>query len=165
MKKYFFFYLLFTAAFVVKAGAADSLYHPMANAKKDIAEAIAKAKKEKKHVLIQAGGNWCGWCLEFNRFTTTDQQMDSAIKADYVVYHLNYSPKATNADIMKQYGYPNRFGFPVFLVLDGNGKLIHTQNSSYLEEGKSYNKKKVLDFFASWKPQVFDERNYPYLKY
>ena len=164
MKKYFLLCFFLTASFAIKTRAADSLYHPLANAKKDIADAIAQAKKEKKYVLIQAGGNWCGWCLEFNRFTTTDKQMDSAIKADYVVYHLNYSPQARNADIFQQYGFPNRFGFPVFLVLDGNGKLLHTQNSSYLEEGKSYNKKKVLDFFISWRPQAFDEKNYSYLK-
>lgn len=163
MKKHLLPCLFFIVAFALRSAAADSLYHPLANAKKDIAEAISKAKKEKKHVLIQAGGNWCGWCIEFNRFTTTDKQMDSAINADYVVYHLNYSPQVKNGEIFKQYGYPNRFGFPVFLVLDGNGKLIHTQNSSYLEEGKSYNKKKVLDFLASWKPAVFDDSHYKYL--
>lgn len=155
--------LFFIVAFAARSFAADSLYHPKANAKKDIEEAIAKAKKEKKYVLIQAGGNWCSWCLEFNRFTTTDKKIDSAINADYVVYHLNYSPEAKNADIFKQYGFPNRFGFPVFLVLDGDGKLLHTQNSSYLEEGKSYSRAKVLDFFASWKPAVFEEKNYGYL--
>ncbi|NCI51451.1 thioredoxin family protein [Sediminibacterium roseum] len=163
MKKYSFL-LVFVALASIHAGASDSLYHPLANAKKDIAEAIKKAKAENKHVLIQAGGNWCSWCLEFNRFTTTDKQMDSAINADYIVYHLNYSPQAKNFEVFKQYGFPNRFGFPVFLILDGNGKLIHTQNSSYLEEGKSYNKKKVLGFLADWKPKVLDEKNYGYLK-
>ena len=36
-------------------------------------------------------------------------------------------------DILAKYGYPQRFGFPVFIVLDGNGNRIHTQNSAYLE--------------------------------
>ena len=163
MKSVLFFFFLM-GSLTVHAGYADSLYHPLENAKKGIAAAVAKAKQEKKHVLIQAGGNWCSWCIEFNRFTTSDKQMDSAINADYVVYHLNYSPQNKNADIFKKYGYANRFGFPVFLILDGNGKLIHTQNSVYLEEGKSYSKKKVLQFFAEWKPSVFDENNYGYLK-
>lgn len=161
MKKYMLF--LVTVILFSKANAADSLYHPLADAKKDIAEAIKKAKQEKKYVLIQAGGNWCSWCIEFNRFTTTDKQMDSAINADYVVYHLNYSPQVKNAEMFKQYGFPNRFGFPVFLVLDENGKLVHTQNSSYLEEGKSYSKKKVLEFLSQWKPAAFEEKNYGYL--
>ncbi|MFZ4770506.1 MAG: thioredoxin family protein, partial [Ferruginibacter sp.] len=40
----------------------NKLYNPEADAAKDIAAAIKKAAKEKKYVLIQAGGNWCGWC-------------------------------------------------------------------------------------------------------
>jgi thioredoxin-related protein len=152
------------ACLLVKAGSSDSLYHPLANADKDIAAAIKAANQEKKHVLIQAGGNWCSWCIEFNRFTTSDKQMDSAMKADYVVYHLNYSPQNKNAEIFKKYAFPNRFGFPVFLILDGKGKLIHTQNSAYLEEGKSYNKRKVLEFLREWRPAALDEKSYDYLK-
>ena len=142
----------------------NKLYNPTANAAADIEAAVKKAAAENKFVLIQAGGNWCSWCIEFNRFTTTDKQMDSAINADYVVYHLNYSPQNKNFGIYKNYGFPIRFGFPVFLVLDANGKLIHTQNSSYLEEGKSYNKKKVMEFMEQWRPAAFDEKNYTWEK-
>jgi thioredoxin-related protein len=158
-----FLFCVFVSLFV-RAGYTDSLYHPLANAEKDIVAAVAKARLEKKHVLIQAGGNWCSWCLEFNRFTTTDKQLDSAINADYVVYHLNYSPQNKNAELFKKYGFANRFGFPVFIILDANGKMIHTQNSSYLEEGKSYNKRKIRDFLADWRPAALDEKQYGYLK-
>jgi len=164
MKKVPLFFFFLTAALFSKANYADSLYHPLANAEKDITAAIKQAAKEKKHVLIQAGGNWCNWCMEFNRLTTTDKQMDSAINADYVVYHLNYSPQNTNYELFKKYGFAVRFGFPVFLILDGNGNLIHTQNSSYLEEGKSYNKKKILEFLSEWKPAALDEKSYPWFK-
>ena len=164
MKKYLLIVFLVVSAQFVKANYADSLYHPLENAQKEIAAAIAKAKLEKKHVLIQAGGNWCSWCLEFNRFTTTDSQLDSAIKADYIVYHLNYSPQNKNFDIFKKYGYAQRFGFPVFLVLDTNGNLLHAQNSSYLEEGKSYNKKKILGFLRDWNSASLDEKNYKWAK-
>jgi len=34
------------------------LYDPMADAKKEIADAVKKAKAENKHVFIQVGGNW-----------------------------------------------------------------------------------------------------------
>ena len=164
MKKRLIFFFFMVSSLLVKANYADSLYHPLANAEKDISAAVSKAGLEKKHVLIQAGGNWCSWCLEFNRLTTSDKQMDSAINADYVVYHLNYSPQNTNYEIFKKYGFAVRFGFPVFLILDGNGKLIHTQNSVYLEEGKSYNKKKILEFLGEWKPAALDEKSYPWFK-
>ena len=45
---------------------------------------------------------------------------------------------------------PARFGFPVFVILDNEGNYLHTQNSSYLEEGKGYDVKKVVDFLSKW---------------
>ena len=47
-----------------------------------------------------------------------------------------------------------RFGFPVFVVLDDAGKVIHIQDSSSLEEGQWYNKEKVLRFFKNWTLQA-----------
>jgi len=147
---------------VANAGVSDTakLYNPKADAAADIAAAVKLAKKEHKLVLIQAGGNWCGWCIRFNKFVHEDMQLDSAIKANYIVYHLNYSPENKNADIFKKYSYAQRFGFPVFLVLNDKGQLIHTQNSAYLEEGKGYSKKKVLEFFSQWNVGSFKPENY-----
>jgi thiol:disulfide interchange protein len=145
------------------ATAADSLYHPKADARKEIALAVAKARAQNKQVLIQAGGNWCGWCIEFNRLVTNDTSLHSIIQANYIVYHLNYSQENKNPAIFKAYGFPNRFGFPVFLVLNADGKLIHTQNSSYLELGKSYDAPKVKEFLLSWTNKALQAASYPYL--
>lgn len=161
MKQLFLFFCLISA-FAANATVSDTakLYHPNANATTDIQAAVTKAKQTGKHVLIMAGGNWCSWCLRFNTFVTEDAQLDSAVKAGYVVYHLNYSPENKNTEVFAKYGFPQRFGFPVFIVLDKDGNRIHTQNSSYLEEGKGYNKKKVLDFFHDWSPEALDPHNY-----
>jgi len=158
--------LIFTSVFIliligtVLANDSAKLYNPNADAKKDIAAAIQQAKKENKHVLIQAGGNWCTWCIRFNAFTKNDKSIDSLINANYVVYHLNYSPENKNTDILKQYGFPQRFGFPVFLILNSAGKLVHTQNSAYLEEGKGYSKKLVIGFLKDWTPAALSPDSY-----
>jgi len=136
------------------------LYSTTTNAMDDIAKATAQAKKEHKFVFIMAGGNWCSWCLRFNKFMTEDTQIDSLVKANFIVYHLNYSKENYNLPVFAKYGFPQRFGFPVFVVLDGDGHQIHTQNSGYLEENKGYNKEKVMDFFASWTPNALDPKNY-----
>jgi thioredoxin-related protein len=114
-------------------------------------------------VLIQAGGNWCGWCIEFNRFVSNDTTLRSIIQTNFIVYHLNYSPENKNAEIFKEYNFPNRFGFPVFLILTGEGNLIHTQDSSYLELAKSYDTAKVKEFLLNFTPKAFQESAYPYL--
>ena len=89
-----------------------------------------------------------------------EDRWDSIVNADFVVYHLNYSAENKNQNVYAKYGYPQRFGFPVFVVLDENGNRIHTQNSVYLEEGKGYNKEKIAEFFTAWSPAALDAENY-----
>jgi len=116
------------------ATAAFSLYHPKAAAKEEIVLAVAEAKAQNKQVLIQD---------------------------NYIVYHLNYSNENKNTAIFKAYGFPNRFGFPVFLVLNADGNLIHTQNSSYLELGKSYDAPKGKEFLLSFTSKALQASTIP----
>src|SRR5436190_21363684 len=82
------------------------LYNPDANATADIDAAVKKAAAENKFVLIMAGGNWCSWCLEFNRSTKADPHVDSAINSSFIWYHLNYSKENMNEAVFAKYGYP-----------------------------------------------------------
>ena len=128
-------------------------YDATENAEAKIAELIKKAKKEHKNVMIQAGGNWCIWCLRFNNFVQTTPELKTLVDNNYVYYHLNYSPKNKNEKVFAKYGNPGeKYGYPVFIVLDKTGKMIHTQDSSVLEEGKGYSLEKVKTFFNEWKP-------------
>lgn len=137
------------------------LYDPNADAEGDIASAVKKAAAENKLVLIQAGGNWCGWCIEFARFSKADPQIDSVINSSFVWYHLNWSKENENKKVFAKYGYPQRFGFPVFIILNGKGERIHTQNSEYLEDGKkSYDREKVLSFLQQWTPKALAPATY-----
>ena len=161
MKK--LFCILFLLLFLLHSHAQTTntkIYNPSANAEVDIASLVKLAKIEHKHVLLQAGGNWCSWCIEFNRFTHADSSIDSLLNKCFLIYHLNYSQENENKTIFAKYGYPQRFGFPVFIILDENGNRIHTQNSEYLEQGKSYNKQKVLEFLLNWTPQALDPSLY-----
>lgn len=130
-----------------------TLYHPEADAEKDIVAAVKKAKQENKFVLLQGGGNWCSWCIEFARFCKADPKIDSILNSSFVWYHLNWSKENENKKTFAKYGYPQRFGYPVFIILDGNGNRVNTQNSEYLEDGKkSYNRQKVIEFLENWAP-------------
>ncbi|MEJ7627733.1 MAG: thioredoxin family protein [Ferruginibacter sp.] len=154
------FILIFTF-FFLSAQAQTKIYDPSANAQKDIEAALKKAKRENKFVLIQAGGNWCSWCIEFARFAKADPKIDSVISASYIWYHLNWSKENKNENILARYKYPQRFGFPVFIILNAKGERIHTQNSSYLEDGKkSYDKMKVQDFLEMWSPRALNPEMY-----
>lgn len=139
----------------------NKLYHPEANAEKDIDGAVKKAKAEHKYVLLVGGGNWCSWCIEFERVCKTDPKIDSVLKAGFLSYHLNWSKENENKKIFARYGYAQRFGFPVFIILNEKGERIHTQNSEYLEDGKkSYNHAQVQAFLEMWSPNALNPKLY-----
>jgi thioredoxin-related protein len=136
------------------------LYHPNADAKADIAAAVKEASAGHKNVLLQIGGNWCIWCIYFNDLVKKDADLDKYLRENYVVVHVNYSQENKNEKLLADLGYPQRFGFPVFVVLDDKGNRLHTQNSAYLEEGKGHSKAKVMEFFQSWSPAAIDPKTY-----
>jgi hypothetical protein len=69
---------------------------------------------------------------------------------NYVPVKLNYSPENKNEASNEYLGNPTRFGFPVFIILDGTGKVLHIQDSGLLEEADGYNQKKVTGFLRNW---------------
>jgi hypothetical protein len=73
---------------------------------------------------------------------------------------LNYSKENKNLEALESLEYPQRFGFPVLVILDGKGRRIHTQNSAYLEKEKSYDEKKMIEFLKQWSPAALDPENY-----
>lgn len=158
------FLLIAGFLFILKLDGQDmknfKLYNPDENVDSALKIAVAAAKKENKHVFVQIGGNWCVWCARFNDFVTKDAKLDSAMNANYIVYHMNYSKENMNKPVLEKFGFPQRFGFPVFIVLDQKGKRLHTQNSAYLEEEKSYSHRRVLEFFDNWGPKALDKDQY-----
>ncbi|MCW3461828.1 thioredoxin family protein [Chitinophaga nivalis] len=164
MKKYVWM-LLLSIGFAIPAAQAQTqdlahIYNPTADAKADLAAAVKKAAKENKHVLLQIGGNWCIWCKRLYKFVDDHTSLKAAMEKDYVVYHLNYSKENKNLPILKELGYPQRFGFPVLVVLDAQGKRLHTQNSGLLESADSYDEKKLQEFFKQWSPAALLPSNY-----
>jgi thioredoxin-related protein len=138
-----------------------AIYNVNADAKSDLKIALDKAGKEGKNVLIQVGGNWCKWCIKFHEFITKDSQIDSLINADYVYILINYSKENRNLEMMKQLEYPQRFGFPVLVILDSKGKRLHTQDSGFLESGTdSYSREKIITFLKCWNTMALDPKNY-----
>lgn len=150
---------------VAKAQTAlPKVYNEDINQLEQIDKAVAKAKIEGKFVICQVGGNWCPWCLRFADFISNDTAISKVIDENFVYEHVNYNPRKEGGTektqlakrMMERLNNPGRFGFPVFVVLDEQGKVLHIQDSSFLEEGKSYNQEKVLRFFKNWTPKALN---------
>lgn len=152
--------ILISFSSVAQQEEKPHIYNPEANAEQQIKTAVAEAAKENKHVLVQIGGNWCIWCVRFHNLVNSNDTLKQLVNDNYVVVHLNYSKENKNEKMLAKLGYPQRFGFPVFVVLDKKGNRIHTQNSGYLEEGKGHSKEKVAEFLKQWSPSALDPKNY-----
>lgn len=162
-------------ALAAEAQALKKVYNERIDPIGQIDQAVAKARSEGKFVVCQVGGNWCPWCLRFADFIANDTTISKVIDDNFVYAHVNYNPRQSGSEekvgigsgtmsrkelaaaLMKRLNNCGRFGFPVFVVLDDSGNVIHIQDSSFLEEGQGYNQEKVLRFFKSWTPQAVKE--------
>ena len=141
---------ILTILLLLQCAYSEEIYNPSADAMADIKFAISLAKETDKHVFVKVGGNWCGWCKMYAKFTKADKDIMRVMEDDYVFVLVNWSTENKNSDAMSYLGNPERFGFPVFVIIDGGGNVLHTQDSALLEQGKGYNKKHVMRFLTVW---------------
>lgn len=160
MKKFKLFLFVSLMLIFTDNSFAQKIYNPENDAKKDIAEAVTKAKDEGKHVLIQVGGNWCPWCIKLHNFLNSESEINQLLTNNYIFIVVNYSKENKNTEVLKELEFPQRFGFPVMVVLDQNGKRIHTQNTGILEQEKGYELSKVKSFLINWRPEALNPDNY-----
>lgn len=164
MKKWMITCLLVCVSLLVNAQGLKKVYDENVNPLEQIDQALATARSEGKYVICQVGGNWCPWCLRFADFITNDSTISKLVADNFVYIHVNYNPAEDDAvkvqrgkAMMQRLNNPRRFGFPVFVVLNGEGNVLHIQDSSFLEEGKSYNQQNVIRFFKNWTPKAVEE--------
>jgi thiol-disulfide isomerase/thioredoxin len=129
-----------------------NIYDESADGSKQIADALAIATKEHKHVLLQFGANWCGWCYKLHNLFDTDKNIANELKGNYVVVMIDVN-KGHNDVTDKMYGHPTRFGLPAIVVLAADGKQLTTQDTGKLEEGDHHSPDKVLAFLKEWAAQ------------
>jgi thiol-disulfide isomerase/thioredoxin len=132
------------------------IYDTRADAKQDIAGALHNARTQRKHVLLIMGANWCIWCRRLHATMENDPALARILKEKFIVVNVDVNQrdgKMRNLDVNARYGDPIRFGLPVLLVLDADGRLLVTQETGALEDGKdAHDPAKILAFLRKWAP-------------
>lgn len=114
--------------------AQPATYDEKADAKAEIAAALAKAKKENRRVLVQWGANWCGWCHKLHGTFTTDAKTRRVLMYEYDVVLVDIGRFDKNMDLAASYGADlKNAGVPFLTVLDAEGKAIANQETGALE--------------------------------
>jgi thiol:disulfide interchange protein len=131
--------------------APEPKFDPTRDAARDIDAAVAEARRAGKHVILDVGGEWCGWCHALDRYFREHPQILAVREKHYVWLKVNYSPENKNTAVLSR--YPAIPGYPHFFVLDQQGKLLQSQGTAVLEKGPSYDDDKMTEFLLKWAPK------------
>ena len=128
------------------------LYDDPANARTDIAAALAAASKDHKRVILVFGGNWCYDCHVLDA-TFHSRQIAPLVDENYHVVHVNVGDYDKNLDLTKKYEIPLEKGVPSLAILDPDGKLVVSQKKGEFESTTRIGPEDVVGFLKKWKPQ------------
>jgi hypothetical protein len=82
------------------------------------------------------------------KYFADNEKVAAALARDYLIMKVNYSEENHNEEFLKE--LPKIPGYPHLYVYDADGKLLHSQGTEELEEGKGYSEEAVLKFLAKW---------------
>ena len=141
--------------FPIPVGGADKpterkIYDESANGDKQVADATVIARRERKHILLQFGANWCGLCLKLHKLFESDKSIHEELGSNYVLVLVDVN-EGHNKDFAAKHG-ADKHGIPFLAVLNRDGKAITTKDTSDLYEGNHPSPKKVLTFLKTWEP-------------
>ena len=161
--KTFFLFLCVTAfdipatAQLISASRNASLWIPLEkfdeqrDADTDIKLATAEARRSGRRVLLDVGGEWCIWCHRLDTLFSKNQELNDLLHKNFVIVKVNYSKENKNEKVLSR--FPKIPGYPHLFVLDSRGKLLCSQGTGELEEGKGHSKEKVMAFLRTWAPK------------
>lgn len=126
----------------------SKIYNSQADAESDLNFAIAIAKEQNKHILLEVGGDWCPWCRAFDKFVKDNSQVNEYLNDNYVLVKVYYGKGNYNGKFLA--GFPRLIATPHFYTLDSEGSVLKSQGSEVLEKGRSYDVLKVMAFLQKY---------------
>ena len=133
-----------------------AIYDTKADGDKQIAEALVRAKRDNKRVLLQFGANWCSWCYKMHDLLGTHPEISKAVLYEYDLVLVDVTTVdglKHNEAVVERYGEPTKHGLPVWVILDAAGRQLTTVDTATLELGEGYDTNKVLASLSKWKAE------------
>jgi hypothetical protein len=128
------------------------LYDTNANARVEIQEAVARAKKLHQRVILVFGANWCYDCHVLDQ---AFRQLDVAhrLEKGFQVVHVDIGDDGKkNNDVAADYQVPLSKGIPALAVLGPDGSLLYSQKNGEWESARSMDPDDIMTFLDKWKP-------------
>lgn len=138
------------AADIAAAAALNASFDPLRDPARDLETAKVEAQRGGKRVLLEIGGERCDWCRILDDLIEGDAEIRSFRDANFVWVKVNHSEENENTAFLSQ--YPEIKSYPHLLVLEADGKLLHSQSTGELEKGKAYDRRKLFALLKEWAP-------------
>ncbi len=126
-------------------------FDPTRDPKADLATAVQAASNSGKRIILDVGGEWCGWCVYMDTFFSKNPVLSKIRDDNFIWVKVNMSEQNENKSFLKPYPEPS--GYPHLYILSKTGRLLRSQDTSYLELAKGYNLVKFTRFLRSWSPK------------
>jgi thiol:disulfide interchange protein len=130
--------------------AKKDLYPADADAKKEIADALAKAGAENKRVMLIFGGNWCYDCHVLDQ-ALHEGEAGKIVKENFLLVHVDIGEGDKNLDLVQKYKIPLEKGVPAVAILGATGKLVYSSGEGEFEAARSMLRKDLVAFLIRWK--------------
>ncbi|MFN5051630.1 MAG: thioredoxin family protein [Planctomyces sp.] len=142
------------AAAKPSAATRTPIYMEAANGEELIAAALKRAQRDHKHVLIEWGGNWCGWCWKLHDVFHNESTVQPLVHEEFELVLID---QGKNNELMLKYaGEAGVSGFPHLTVLDSAGAVLTNQETGSLEVGPQHDPQRVAAFLQKWMPAKQD---------
>ncbi len=126
------------------------IYDTEANPAQDIAAAVKQARKEKKRIILDFGGDWCGDCQVLDIYFHQSPNAE-LLAQNFILVHVDIGRMDHNVDTAEKYKVPIKKGVPALAVLDSNGKLLFSQANKEFENMRAMQPESVTEFLNRWK--------------
>ncbi len=126
------------------------LYSADADPKADIASALKQARHEKKRVILDFGGDWCGDCQVLDIYFHQSPNRELIAK-NFLVVYVDVGHMDKNVDVAERYGVPLKKGVPALAVLDARGKVLYSQATGQFGDMRYMQPTSVTEFLNRWK--------------
>jgi thiol:disulfide interchange protein len=136
---------------VTESSPLPARFDPARDAARDLQTALQMARATRRRVLAEVGGEWCTWCHIMDRFFTANPDLAKIRDANFIVLRINFSKENKNEAFLAR--WPKVAGYPHLFVLDANGRLLHSQDTSALEATKDYDPAAFRKFLVDWAPR------------
>jgi thiol-disulfide isomerase/thioredoxin len=125
-------------------------YDEKADASADVAAAFERAKRNKKLVLIDLGGNWCPDCIVLANFLELPE-IKAFVSKHYEVVAVDVGRFDKNLQVPARFGFTDRLkGVPTILVSRVDGTLVNKDNVFAATSARKMTPKDLSEYLARW---------------